>query len=78
MKWWDFTFTNVAEQFDFTYRKHRLCIVLYTPDLENNVIQMDLEPEIKDTTKTNTSASYFDLLLCSGGCQIRIPPLRPT
>ena len=37
------------------------------PDFENNLGQMDpAELEIKDTTESNTSAFYLDLLLSIG------------
>ena len=49
---------KISSQFNFTYR------YIDNPDFENYLGQMYLaELEIKDTTESNTSASYLDLLL---------------
>ena len=58
-----------ASQFNFTYRyiDDVLSINTSNPDFENYLGQMyPLELEIKDTTESNTSTSYLDLLLSIG------------
>ena len=55
---------RLASQFNFTYRYIEDVLSINNHDLENYLGQMytpDLE--IKDTTESNTSASYLDLLL---------------
>ena len=55
---------KLASQFNFTYRYIDDVLSINNPDFENYLGQMyPAELEIKDTTETNTSASYFDLLL---------------
>ena len=57
-----------ASQFNFTYRYIDDVLSINTPDFENYLGQMYLaELEIKDTTESNTSVSYFDLLLSIEG-----------
>ena len=58
---------RLASQFNFTYRYIDDVLSINNPDFENYLGQMyppDLE--IKDTTESNTSASYLDLLLSIG------------
>ena len=51
-------------QFNFTYRYIDDVLSINNPDFENYLGQMyPAELEIKDTTESNTSASYLDLLL---------------
>ena len=51
----------------FTYRYIEEVLSINNPDFENYFGQMyPLELEIKDTTESNTSASYLDLLLSIG------------
>ena len=53
----------LASQFNFTYRYIDDVLSINNPDFENYLGQMyPPELEIKDTTETNTSASYLDLL----------------
>ena len=55
---------NLASQFNFTYRYIDDVLSINNPDFENYLGQMyPAELEIKDTTESNTSASYLDLLL---------------
>ena len=58
---------RLASQFNFTYRYIDDVLSIYNPDFENYLGQM-YPPEltIKDTTESNTSASYLDLLLSIG------------
>ena len=57
----------LASQFNFTYRYINDVLPINNPDFENYLGQMyPAELEIKDTTESNTSASYFDLLLSIG------------
>ena len=60
-------------QFNFTYRYIDDVLSINNPDFENYLGQMyPPELEIKDTTESNTSASYLDLLLSIGrDCQLR-------
>ena len=55
---------RLASQFNFTYRYIDDVVFINNPDFENYLGQM-YPPvlEIKDTTESNTSASYLDLLL---------------
>ena len=55
---------KIASQFNFTYRYIDDVLSINNPDFENYLGQMyPAELEIKDTTESNTSASYLDLLL---------------
>ena len=55
---------KLASQFNFTYRYIDDVLSINNPDFENYLGQMyPAELEIKDTTGSNTSASYLDLLL---------------
>ena len=55
---------NLASQFNFAYRYIDDVLSINNPDFENYLGQMyPVELEIKDTTGSNTSASYLDLLL---------------
>ena len=57
----------LASQFNFTYRYIDDVLSINNPDFENYLGQMyPPELEIKDTTESNTSASYLDLLLSIG------------
>ena len=59
---------QLASQFNFTYRYIDDILPFNNPDFENNLSQMyPAELEIKDTTESNTSASYLDYLLLSIG-----------
>ena len=64
---------RLASQFNFTYRYIDEVLYINNPDFENYLGQMyPPELEIKDTTESNTSASYYDLLLSIGReCQLR-------
>ena len=64
---------KLASQFKFTYRYIDDVLSINNPDFENYLGQMyPAELEIKDTTESNTSASYLDLLLSIGrDCQMR-------
>ena len=54
----------LASQFNFTYRYIDDVLSINNPDFENYLGEMyPAELEIKDTTESNTSASYLDLLL---------------
>ena len=58
---------KLASQFNFTYRYIDDELSINNPDFENYLGQMYCaELEIKNTTESNTSASYFDLLLSIG------------
>ena len=55
---------KLASQFNFTYRYIDDVLSINNPDFANYLGQMyPAELEIKDTTESNTSASYLDLLL---------------
>ena len=55
---------KLASQFNFTYRYIDDVLSINNPDFANYLGQMySAELEIKDTTESNTSASYLDLLL---------------
>ena len=55
---------KLASQFNFTYRYIDDVLSINNPDFENYLGQMyPADLEIKDTTESNTSASYLDLLL---------------
>ena len=55
---------KIASQFNFTYRYIDDVLSISNPDFENYLGQMyPTELEIKDTTESSASASYFDLLL---------------
>ena len=58
---------RLASQFNFTYRYIDDVLSINNPDFENYLGQMyPPELEIKDTTESNISASYLDLLLSIG------------
>ena len=58
---------RLASQFNFTYRYIDDVLSINNPYFENYLGQMyPPELEIKDTTESNTSASYLDLLLSIG------------
>ena len=60
---------RLASQFNFKYRYIDDALSINNPDFENYLGQMYMYPpelEIKDTTESNTSASYLDLLLSIG------------
>ena len=55
---------KLASQFNFTYRCIDDVLSINYPYFENDLGQMyPAELEIEDTTESNTSASYLDLLL---------------
>ena len=55
---------RLESQFHFTYGKINGVLSINNADIENYLGQMYApELEIKDTTESNTSASYLDLLL---------------
>ena len=55
---------RLAFQFKFTYRYIDGVLSINNPDFDNDLGQMyPPELEIKDTTESNASASYLDLLL---------------
>ena len=59
---------RLASRFNFTYRYIDDVLSINNHDFQNYLGQMYLpELEIKDTTESNTSASYLDLLLSIGG-----------
>ena len=59
---------RLASQFNFTYRYIDDVLSINNPDFENYLGQVyPPELEIKDTTESNTSASYLDLILSIGG-----------
>ena len=55
---------RLASQFNFTYRYIDDVLLINNPDFENYLGPPELD--IKDTTESNTSASYLDLLLSIG------------
>ena len=56
--------TKLAYQFNFTYRYIDDVLSFNNPDFEDYLDQMyPAELDIKDTTESNTSSSYLDLLL---------------
>ena len=58
---------KLASQFNFTYRYIDDVLSINNPDFDNYLGQMyPAELEIKNTTESNTSASYLDLLLSIG------------
>ena len=58
---------KLASRFNFTYRYIDDVFSINNPEFENYLGQMDpVGLEIKDTTESNTSASYLDLLLSIG------------
>ena len=58
---------QLASRFNFTYRYIDDVLSINNPEFENYLGQMyPVELEIKDMTKSNTSASYLDLLLSIG------------
>ena len=58
---------RLASHLNFTYRYINDVLSINNPDFENYLGQMyPPELEIKDTTESNTSASYLDLLLSIG------------
>ena len=58
---------QLASRFNFTYRYIDDVLSINNPEIENYQGQMSpVELEIKDTTESNTSASYLDLLLSIG------------
>ena len=59
---------KLASQFNFTYRYIDDVLSINNLDFEHFLGQMHhADLEIKDTTESNTSASYLDLLVRSGG-----------
>ena len=57
-----------ASPFNFTYRYIDDVLSTNNPNSENYLrLVYPAEPEIKDTTENNTSASYLDLLLSRDG-----------
>ena len=55
---------QLASRFNFTYRYIDDVLSINNPEFENYLGQVyPIELEIKDTTESNTSASYLDLLL---------------
>ena len=65
---------RLESQFNFTYRYIDDVLSINNPDFENYLGQMyPLELEIKDTTESDISTSYLDLLLSTGrDCQLHI------
>ena len=58
---------QLASRFNFTYRYIDDVLSIYNPEFENYLGQMyPVELEIEDTTESNTSASYLELLLSIG------------
>ena len=58
---------QLASRFNFTYRYIDDVLSINNPEFENYLGQMyPVELEIKDTTESNISASYLDLLLSIG------------
>ena len=69
---------RLASQFNFTYRYIDDVLSIYNPGFENYLCQMyPPELRIKDTTESNTSASYFDLLLSIGTVNFALPEYFP-
>ena len=59
---------KLASQVNFTYRYIDDVSSINKPDFANHLVQMyPAELEIKDTTESNTSTSYLDLLCRSEG-----------
>ena len=55
---------RLESQFNFTYRYIDDVLSINNPDFEKNLgLMFRSELEIKDTTESNTSTSYLDLLL---------------
>ena len=58
---------QLASRFNFTYRYIDDVLSINVPEFENHLGQMyPAELQMKDTTESNTSASYLDLLLSIG------------
>ena len=58
---------QLASRFNFTYRYIDDVLSINNPEFENYLDQMyPVELEIKETTESNTSASYLDLFLSIG------------
>ena len=58
---------QLASRFNFTYRNIDDVLSINNPEFENYLGQMyPVELEIKETTESNTSVSYLDLLLSIG------------
>ena len=58
---------QLASRFNFKYRYINDVLSINNPEFENYLGQTyPVELEIKDTTESNTSASYLDLLLSTG------------
>ena len=58
---------RLASQFNFTYRYIEDVLSIYNHDIENYLgLMYPPERQIKDTTESNTSASYLNLLLSFG------------
>ena len=58
----------MASRFDFTYRYIDDVLSINNPEFENYLGQMyPVEVEIKDTTESNTSASYLDFFSVDRG-----------
>ena len=58
---------QLASRFNFTYRYIYHVLSINNPEFENYLGQMyPVELEIKDTTESNNSSSYLDLLLSIG------------
>ena len=58
---------QLASRFNFTYRYIDDVLSINNTEFENYLVKMyPVELEIKDTTESNTSASYLDLLLSIG------------
>ena len=58
---------QLASQFNFTYRYIDDVLSINNPEFDNYLGQMyPVELEIKDTTDSNTPASYMDLVLSIG------------
>ena len=58
---------QLASRFNFTYRYIDDVLSINNPEFENYLDQMyQFEFAIKDTTESNTSASYLDLFLSIG------------
>ena len=61
------TWKQLASRFNFTYRYIDEVLSINNPEFENYLGQMyPVELDIKDTTESNISASYLDLLLSIG------------
>ena len=67
---------HLASRFNFTFRKIDDVLSINNPEFENYLGQIwTVELEIKDTTESNSSASYLGLLLRSGGTVQPRPPM---